>query len=275
MSTSRCLFASMLLAGWGLILGCQASSSKRVKPVEMDAVDSAFAMLSQETVSETVDTVAADVSPAEAWVEVVNTNQLMIFYPRFATIDLVCQTMPNPETDTDVLFCCEAAFTGELKLDFSHSNIADPHVSGGKWYKGYTCKANTGAFMWYDGTWRFAKKPVDLHPVAEKKGMAFCQRLLILDGETQPMWQRMRKNKTQYRALCEVDHRLCIIESKNVITFERFLSLLEQQRVTNAIYLDMGRGWNYAWYRTDSTRVEKLHPLIQIPFTTNWVVFKR
>lgn len=129
--------------------------------------------------------------------------------------------------------------------------------------------------MWYDGTWRFAKKPVDLHPVAEKKGMAFCQRLLILDGETQPMWQRMRKNKTQYRALCEVDHRLCIIESKNVITFERFLSLLEQQRVTNAIYLDMGRGWNYAWFRTDSTRVEKLHPLIQIPFTTNWVVFKR
>lgn len=265
----------MLLAGWGLILGCQASSSKRVKPVEMDAVDSAFAMLSQETVSETVDTVAADVSPAEAWVEVVNTDQLMIFYPRFATIDLVCQTMPNPETDTDVLFCCEAAFTGELKLDFSHSNIADPHVSGGKWYKGYTCNANTGAFMWYDGTWRFAKKPVDLHPVAEKKGMAFCQRLLILDGETQPMWQRMRKNKTQYRALCEVDHRLCIIESKNVITFERFLSLLEQQRVTNAIYLDMGRGWNYAWFRTDSTRVEKLHPLIQIPFTTNWVVFKR
>ena len=270
MNMSKGLFVCLAFAGWCLVLGCQASSPKRVRTMEMDAVDSAFASQQGEERVEQPSPTAQD-----AWVEVVHTDQLMIFYPHFSTLDLVCQTMPKPESAADVLFCCEAAFTGELLLDFKHSNIADPHVSGGKWYNGYTCKANTGAFLWYGGSWRFAKKPVDLHPAAEKGGMAFCQRLLILDGKTQPMWERMRKNKTQYRALCEVDHRLCIIESKQVITFERFLSLLEQQKVSNAIYLDMGRGWNYAWYRPGDSRVEKLHPLIQIPFTTNWIVFKR
>ncbi len=248
--------------------------------MEMDAVDSAFAQLNtspRQSLPSSAPPSSSSTQPSQSSspVELITTDQLFIFFPHFSSIDLVCKTMPKPETDSDVVFCCEAAFTGELMLDFKHSNIADPHVSGGQWYKGYTCKANTGAFMWYNSSWRFAKKPVDLHPVADKGGMAFCQRLLILDGKTQPMWERMRKNKTQYRALCEKDHRLCIIESKNVITFERFISLLEQQHVTNAIYLDMGRGWNYAWYRSSDDKVEYLHPLIQIPFTTNWLTFKR
>lgn len=256
--------------------------------MEMDAVDSAFAQLeisdsyqssknpsSSSPQSSSSEPRSSSSSQSSSLVDLVTTDQLLIFFPHFSSMDLVCKIMPKPETDSEVIFCCEAAFTGELLLEFKHSNIADPHVSGGTWYKGYTCKANTGAFMWYQGTWRFAKKPIDLHPVADKGGMAFCQHLLILDGKTQPMWERMRKNKTQYRALCEKDHRLCIIESKNVITLERFISLLEQQHVTNAIYLDMGRGWNYAWYRSDDNKVDYLHPLIQIPFTTNWLTFKR
>lgn len=242
----------------------------------MDAVDSAFVLLEAASQSSSpVSMPSSTTSESTSPVELITTDKLLIFFPNFTSIDLVCKTMPKPESDSKVIFCCEAAFTGELLLEFKHSNIADPHVSSGQWYKGYTCKANTGAFMWYQGSWRFAKKPIDLHPVADKGGMAFCQHLLILDGKTQPMWERMRKNKTQYRALCEKDHRLCIIESKNVITLERFISLLEQQHVTNAIYLDMGRGWNYAWYRSDDNKVEYLHPLIQIPFTTNWLTFIR
>ena len=40
------------------------------------------------------------------------TNDLIIYYPQFLSIDLACGKMPE-KTDTNVLFCCEAAFTGE------------------------------------------------------------------------------------------------------------------------------------------------------------------
>ena len=64
------------------------------------------------------------------------TNDLTIYYPQYSDVDLVCGKMPE-KTDTNVLFCCEAAFTGELLKEFKHSNIAGHHVSGGKFYRGY------------------------------------------------------------------------------------------------------------------------------------------
>ena len=36
----------------------------------------------------------------------------------------------------DVVFCCEAAFTGELLDEFKHSNIADNHICNGVMKKG-------------------------------------------------------------------------------------------------------------------------------------------
>ena len=76
------------------------------------------------------------------------TNDLTIYYPQYSDIDLACGKMPE-KTETNVLFCCEAAFTGELLKEFKHSNIAGHHVSGGKFYRGYKCKPNTGCFVFY------------------------------------------------------------------------------------------------------------------------------
>ena len=53
----------------------------------------------------------------------------------------------------DVEFCCEAAFTGELLDEFKHSNIGDNHICNGVMKKGYSCKANTGGFVWGKGKW--------------------------------------------------------------------------------------------------------------------------
>lgn len=58
------------------------------------------------------------------------TSDLIIYYPQYSNIDLVCGQMPQ-KSESDVLFCCEAAFTGELLKEFKHSNIAGHHVSGG------------------------------------------------------------------------------------------------------------------------------------------------
>lgn len=61
-------------------------------------------------------------------------GNLIIYTPNYTSIALVCGTMPN-KTDNKVIFCAEAAFTGELLKKFKHSNILGDHVSGGIRYK--------------------------------------------------------------------------------------------------------------------------------------------
>ena len=58
---------------------------------------------------------------------------LIVFYPQFSRIDLVCEKMPSKQDDS-IVFCAEAAFTHELLDKFEHSNIDGDHVSGGKRY---------------------------------------------------------------------------------------------------------------------------------------------
>ena len=66
--------------------------------------------------------------------------------------------------------------------------------------------------------------------------------------------QTIRKdaNKNEFRALCELSGKLCVIESKGVSSFGDFSQALLDEGVAEAIYLDMGPGWNYSWYRDDS-----------------------
>ncbi len=209
--------------------------------------------------------------------EIVQTEHLTFYYPNFKSIDLALGKMPDI-SDARVEFCCEAAFTGQLLSSFKHSNVADNHVSGGKWYQGYNCRANTGAFVWYQDKWEFMEKKKYLtgKPACQ---MAFCQYLLILNGKQTPMWERMRKNRTRYRALCEMDGRLCLIESRKVVTLEFFIRCLMESKVSNAIYLDMGAGWNYAWYRDAKGNAHEIFPeskkASDFQYRTNWVTFYR
>ena len=207
--------------------------------------------------------------------EVASTATLNIYYPNYSSVDMAFGKMPDTSNRT-VDFCCEAAFTGQLLSTFSHTNIADDHVGGGKVYKGYTCRANTGAFAWGGGKSYFMRKK-DYHPQSQHYNMAFCQYLIILNGQRQPMWERMRRNRTRYRALCEIGGRLCFCEAKKVMTLEAFVESLVEAKVTNAIYLDMGAGWNYAWYRDNKDKVVELFPESKqakdFRYRTNWVVF--
>ena len=71
-------------------------------------------------------------------VKVETTDNLVVFYLEFSKIDLVCGQMPKT-TEKNVEFCCEAAFTGELLIDFKHLNIADNHICNGEMKRGYKC----------------------------------------------------------------------------------------------------------------------------------------
>ena len=206
-----------------------------------------------------------------------STEKLRIFTPQFSRIDLVCGTMPTT-TDSQVDFCCEAVFTGELLEAFKHTNIADNHISSGVMHKGYKCRANSGGFTWGTKGWRFMRK-VDFPAVSIGLSMGFCQLLIVLDGQQRPISERMRKKTNVYRALCEKDGKLCLIEAKEKMTYEAFVKCLMAYEVKHALYLDMGSGWNYAWYRDKTGRVKELFPLSkQSPsykYRTNWITFYR
>ena len=207
-------------------------------------------------------------------IEIEDSRELVIYYPLYSDIDLVCGQMPR-KTDNNILFCCEAAFTGVLLKVFKHSNIAGHHVSGGKLYRGYRCKSNTGCFVFYQNQWKFLLHNYadELRLAANKGGMGFGQNMIIYDRETQPSF-RKAGSCFEYRALCEYQGKLCIIDSKGVVSYASFIESLENIGVTHALYLDMGNGWNHSWYRDNNGKVLEIHPKTH-SYTTNWIVFKR
>ena len=208
-------------------------------------------------------------------VDVETTTNLNVYYPEFSKIDLVCGQMPKV-AQKDVEFCCEAAFTGELLNEFKHSNIADNHICNGEIKKGYRCRANTGGFVWGNGKWKFMRK-ADYPTTANGWNMGFCQLLIIKDSAVRPIGVKMKNNRTIYRALCEKNGKLCIIESKKMMTYEFFVKCLNTYKVTHALYLDMGRGWNYAWFRDEDGKVKEIFSESKLApsykYRTNWITF--
>jgi len=204
-------------------------------------------------------------------VSVIEAEEYTIFYPRHRNIDLVCDSMPTSVNDKEVIFVFEASFTGELLSEFKHSNIAGHHVSKGIKYRGYRCKYNTGLFSYYNGKWNFliGEYAEELDNAAENKGMAFGQNMIIYENEIQ---QIAFKGANIYRALCELNGILCIIESRKVEPYKHFVQNLHSIGVKYAMYLDMGGGWNYAWFRQTENKVIELHKKTH-SYTTNWLVF--
>ena len=199
---------------------------------------------------------------------------LIAYYPQFSRIDLVCEKMPGQQ-DTSIVFCAEAAFTHELLEEFAHSNIDGDHVSGGKRFTGAKCKDNSGAFAWFgDSTWEFVNGEYNelLDSVAAAGGMGFGQAIIIHEGESiRPLW---RDGVAQFRALCEKDGRLCIVDSRDTVPYERFVAMLEEFAPRHALYMDMGAGWNHSWWRDADGKVHEIHPVAEKSrYCTNWITF--
>lgn len=210
-------------------------------------------------------------------VAVDTSHGLDIFTPVFSRIDLAVERMPSKDQD-DIIFCCEAAFTGACLHDFKHFNIAGHHVSGGVFYPGYRCGANTGVFTWSPKSgYRFTlcnhkgSEPI-LKKVAAEGGMGFGQSMIVYDGKANSRPFSSGKSN-RYRALCQMqDGRLSIVNSHNVQPFGDFVKSLIDIGVLNAIYCDMGAGWNYSWYRDDEGKAVEIFPTPGA-YCTNWITF--
>lgn len=213
---------------------------------------------------------------SDAAVTIDNNGEVIAYYPQFSRIDLVCGTMPSKD-DQHVVFCAEAAFTHALLPYFAHTNIDGDHVSGGKRYEGALCKDNSGAFVYHDGRWRFVAGDYSaaLDSAAAHGGMGFGQALIVHNGRAiTPLW---RGGEHEFRALCEKDGRLCIVDGIGTLPYEEFVARLVRYGVTHALYLDMGSGWNHSWYRPQpGSEPVDIHPRIaKSDFCTNWITFYR
>lgn len=191
-------------------------------------------------------------------------------------MDMVCGEIPSPENDSIVL-AFAGAFTG-TEFDKGHVNVAGDHVAGGTRFKGYRCKRNTGAFTWSAKSCpQFFYKDYSsaLDRAAKEGGMGFAQEMMIHNGQKIPT-TRPLGNKNVFRALClDSNNHLVLYESQGIVTFGNFIDALLSQGVKEALYTDMGQGWNYCFYRVNqSDKAPKYLHSTSLPYASNFITIK-
>lgn len=191
-------------------------------------------------------------------------------------MDMVCGEIPSPE-NYSIILAFAGAFTG-TDFDKGHSNVAGDHVAGGVRFKGYRCKRNTGAFTWSAKSGpRFIYKDYSsaLDRAAKEQGMGFAQEMMIHNGQKVPT-TRPSGNKNVFRALClDAHNQLALYESQGIVTFGNFIDALLSQSVKEALYTDMGQGWNYCFYRINQSdkSPQYLHST-SLPYASNFITIK-
>ena len=199
---------------------------------------------------------------------------LTIYYPITDSIVLRCFDRPIPDKDSAVVFCCAAAFTRyDRPHENNHLNVAGDHVCSGERHSGYPCNNNTGAVVFYNGTWKFLYESYsyELDSAAFYGGSGFAQELLVHEG-IQINTVRSLTQVGQYRALCQRKQELCIIDAKGTISFGSFINSLLGAGVGEALYMDMG-DWHYSWYKQISNgKATYIFPDYK-ESATNWLLF--
>ena len=201
------------------------------------------------------------------------TTDLIMYDITDCQLDLACGTMPNIEQE-EVILCVAAAFTGKCLDSFEHSNILGPHISQGVLYRGYGEEGGYAVFASWGNQKAFFKleNQDKLEEVAAAKGMAFTQYWVIKDGKGyNPPRQTVKQE--YYRCIAQKAGRTYVIESKEVVKFDYFVKCLVERGVENALYMDMGKGWNHSFYRDETGVAHVLHPKTH-EYCTNWLVVK-
>ena len=214
-----------------------------------------------------------EILPMENRTTVYDTGTVYIIFPEYSDVSLVCETRPS-KSDESVTWCSGAAFQHDISLGFSHGNIDGDHAVDGVLYESPYIKDSFAAFTFANGRFSFGFNDPSgaIREAAEKGGSGFMQFGLIRNRETVMGINRPRVRC--YRTLAELNGHLCIIDSVRMIQFDGFMEELRRLGVTNALYMDMGAGWNYSWYRNAAEKVVTLFGL-PVPWSHNWVVFRK
>ena len=207
-----------------------------------------------------------------------STEHLLYYIPQQYNIDIVSGVRPDT-LDTQILFCAEAAFTGVIVDSFYHQNIAGNHVCNGQFYEGYDCKANKGGFIFYkDRHWQFLDKEQYNKQLTDVNVQCAYEQALVVMADTifYPYLMKPTRSET-WRVLGEDQRgRLMVVTSRGDIPYDTFVhALLNELHLHSALYMDMGTGWNYSWYRNLDSTVTNFFPIAKwTQYQTNWFVFK-
>lgn len=206
---------------------------------------------------------------------------IKIYYPQFDSIKLECFNKVTPESHENAIFCCTAAFTDSWGTEVNHDRICGEHSSNGVVYNNPSLKRNTGAFVYYDRQYHFFYKPdtnkedilYKMYLASLDGGCGFTQEMMIHDYKIVKT-TRSYNSFTRFRALCEYHNKLCIIDSKEPISFGNFIKTLSNLGVKEALYMDMG-GWDYSWYRKSNLSNSRyIHPVYNSSITNLLVFYK-
>lgn len=220
------------------------------------------------------------------------TSTLYAFYPNYDYIKWTCSKSPNKD-NKNIIFCCTATFSKDYSIKIDHNKICGSHIVDGKYYEGYQHCLLNGAFVYSDGiyaflydsinikmksldglpkTYGFSQMRLDTNIMNIPSDNIFFEKFGLRGYRNLEGKLRLSNTKFKYRALCEKESKLCVIESKEKVTLTQFRKNLKEYGVTHALYLDTGIGWSHAWYRDNNNKVQVLHPYIH-PFNTNWLIF--
>jgi len=202
---------------------------------------------------------------------VYETDDFYIFFPNFSKMELVFDNRPS-KSESDIIFCAGALFHQERTLEFSHMNLVGDHTTGGEYFDGYEHE-DMSAFTYCDGemTFSFDNADEEIRKAYEKKGVGFEQFMIIKDGAPATFtFSRYRC----FRVLTTINGRLCIIDNKKQMFLEDFRSALIDLGIKDAMYMDMGSGWNYSWIRNTSGKIRNMFN-IPVPYSQNWIVFRK
>lgn len=198
--------------------------------------------------------------------------------PEAAYVTVADSVIPS-ESDTKIALCVEAAFTGELLKEFKTTNVAGDYVIDGRFRKGYKCRANTG-FLYADKDNYVISSSKNCSEWIKKAkadgGSLFQQVLIVQNGRNVYGGKPIKPGSLNiYRSACIMnDSSFAVIQSKSIMALKDFIASLIKMGVRDAIYLDMGGGWNYGWYRpTEASEPVKLFRY-RTTYQTNWLVIK-
>ena len=205
-------------------------------------------------------------------ITIIETDDLYILFPAYSTVEFVSKDRPS-KSDDSIILCTSGAFQKQYSLKFSHDNIEGYHAENGEFYSGDPI-SGMGAFTFSNGRAEFFDEEDAAEAVkraAENGGWGFQQYVVIRQGKF--VFKSPWKYRC-YRALAEIGGRVCVIDSKRQMNFKDFAGAMLDAGVENAMYLDMGSGWNYAWYRTSTGSTRNLIGM-PWPFSHNWIVFRK
>ena len=201
------------------------------------------------------------------------TDSLYIIFPEYSSIELVLKDAPS-KSDESITWCSGAAAHHVTTLGFSDDNIEGDHAVKGTFYDSPHDWDNFTAFTFANGKYAFDfDDPVKaVKDAAAAGGSGFMHFGLFRDGEVLMHFTRPRGRC--YRTLAELNGHLCIIDSVNMVHFNDFVEEVQKLGVENALYMDMGSGWNYSWLRDASGKVLELFGL-PVPWSHNWIIFRK